>query len=64
MAAYQACQSVVYTKGAEDMYHFEGCLTKFRNKINENKEIVIWVAIAALLALVNMLRYYSSLTSI
>merc|ERR1719410_300840 len=47
-----ACQSTEYTKGAEDMYHFEGCLTKFRNKINENKEIVIWVAIAALLALV------------
>ena len=59
MAAYQACQSTVYTKGAEDMYHFEGCLTKFRNKINENKEIVIWVAIAALLALVNMFRYSS-----
>ena len=39
-------------------------MTKFRNKINENKEIVIWVAIAALLALVTMFRYYSRLTSI
>ena len=39
---------------AEDMYHFEGCLEKFKKQIVNNKELVIWVSIAALLSLVRI----------
>lgn len=46
------CRSALYTTDSEKVYHFEGCLSKFRSEITENKEMVIWIAIAALLALV------------
>ena len=36
------------------MYHFEGCLEKFKKQIVNNKELVIWVSIAALLSLVRI----------
>ena len=48
----QTCRSALYTTDSEKVYHFEGCLSKFRSEITENKEMVIWIAIAALLALV------------
>ena len=48
----ETCRSALYTTDSEKVYHFEGCLSKFRSEITENKEMVIWIAIAALLALV------------
>lgn len=46
------CRNTLYTPDSEKVYHFEGCLSKFRAEITENKELVIWVALAAVLALV------------
>ena len=33
-------------------------MSKFRSEITENKEMVIWIAIAALLALVKNYNFY------
>ena len=54
----ETCRSVLYTTDSEKVYHFEGCLSKFRSEITENKEMVIWIAIAALLALVTKYRIF------
>ena len=48
----KGCQVAVFSKTTEEMYHFEGCLEKFKKQIVNNKELVIWVSIAALLSLV------------
>jgi len=48
----EGCQVAVFSKTTEEMYHFEGCLEKFKKQIVNNKELVIWVSIAALLSLV------------
>ena len=55
----ETCRSALYTTDSEKVYHFEGCLSKFRSEITDNKEMVIWIAIAALLALViQILQFY------
>ena len=54
----ETCRSALYTTDSEKVYHFEGCLSKFRAEITDNKEMVIWIAIAALLALVTKILQF------
>jgi len=46
------CRRTVYSSESSDTYFFEGCLSKFKSQIVDNKEVIIWVAIAAVMILV------------
>ena len=37
----ETCRSALYSTDSEKIYHFEGCLSKFRSEITENKEMVM-----------------------
>ena len=40
-----------------DTYYFDGCLSKFKAQVVDNKEVIIWVAIATLMVLVRRPKY-------
>ena len=56
---YQNCRRTVYSSESLETFYFEGCLSKFKSQIVDNKEVIIWVAIAAVMILVRGLSVRS-----
>jgi len=46
------CREKVYSSELMKTYYFDGCLSKFKEQVVDNKEVIIWVAIATLMILV------------
>ena len=47
----------MYSSELMKTYYFDGCLTKFKDQVVDNKEVIIWVAIATLMILVRKAKY-------
>lgn len=47
----------MYSSELMKTYYFDGCLSKFKDQVVDNKEVIIWVAIATLMILVRKAKH-------
>lgn len=50
----EKCRSARFTFSEDPStpYYFDGCLSKFKEQVTNNKELVIWISLSAMIALV------------